>query len=398
MLTTSAKFHRFFHVLNGKLARMGRGWFAKWLIKAKPRGERWGQLFQYPYACLGIHDWHNQKCTKEWMNGMRMRPGASSAQDAVKEGKLLSDLLGPYCLAALLCLSDWKNNDNFAQFGECLHCTSLELEFVCGIRKHPYIVRYRESFTESGWCPSLQICFDGLGCERDTSPIAIQDNTSVHSQFADWFDALEGFAFWWTAKEEIWLPVSLRQIRRKIPGCFHVCILQRCNELPLDPAVGPFGQNVLRDMVSGKAKPKASGRGSNIALVRPTAQPNFNFIPPPSRKHSERSILAWILSRHIPTVPGLHRLYWRWSTFTRNTSCTGTWSLQTSSFPRVGQQGRDQSTQEKVLFVCLHIKHMHMHYYFIDSLDHLEMRVCFVQVKFMAVIKTSLIGVETAAY
>ena len=39
---------------------------------------------------------------------MRMRPGASSAQDAVKEGKLLSDLLGPYCLAALLCLSDRK--------------------------------------------------------------------------------------------------------------------------------------------------------------------------------------------------------------------------------------------------------------------------------------------------
>ena len=54
--------------------------------------------------------------------------------------------------------------------------------------------------------------------------------------------------------------------------------------------------------------------------------------------------------------------------------------------------------QEKVLFVCLHIKHMHMHYYFIDSLDHLVMRVCFVQVKFMAVLKTSLIGVETAAY
>ena len=267
----------------------------------------------------------------------------------------------PICLGLLPCcltMPYWlKNNDNFAQFGECLLCTSLELEFVCGIRKHPYIVRYRESFTESGWCPSLRLCCDGLGCECDTSPIAIQDNTSVHSNC--WFDALEGFAFWWTtAKEEIWLPVSLRQIRRTIPGCFHVCILQRCSELPLDPAVGPFGQNVLHDMVSGKAKPKASGRGSNIALVRPTAQPNFNFIPPPSRKHSEPSILAWIFSRHIPNVPGLHRLYWRWSTFTRNTSCTGTWSLQTFFLSKSGTAGqRSEHARKGVICMATHQAH-----------------------------------------
>ena len=155
-----------------------------------------------------------------------------------------------------------KNNDNFAQFGECLRCTSLELEFVCGIRKHPYIVRYRESFTESGWCPSLQLCFDGLGCAQAcTGYIGVE----VHSRET-----------------------------RPAPGLEAFKLL-------------PFQEWDSRAEIRARKK----------------------------------------------------RFY---------------------------------------LYVYTSSKHMHMHYYFIDSLDHLEMRVCFVQVKFMAVIKTSLIGVETAAY